>query len=121
VADLAEGAASAAIWAGIRDLEPLVGHQGDLWRIACLPSGAANIAAEIGAEAALFDHAGAVIWALLPKDADPRAAIAGRGEAIKVRGANAAPFAPKPAAIAQLSHAIKAQFDPDGRFAQGAI
>lgn len=125
-AHLAEGAASAALWRDLRDLAALRGRVGDLWRIATLPTLAAAVARDVAhrCEAALvFDHGGAVIWALVPADTGTlvRAALDGRGQAIKVRGSGACPFAPQSAEVAALSAAIKAQFDPGGRFAMQAV
>lgn len=127
MAEMLEAKASAAHWAGLRDLAPLQRQAGDIWRLVTLPTQAAGlaavIAAQTGADAAqhfLFDHGGAVIFAALPfgQDAAVYAALRGIGQAIKLRGAGASPFAPQPVEIAQLSANIKSQFDPLGRFAQ---
>lgn len=129
-AQVAQGDDSAAIWANIRDGAPLHGRAGDVWRMAMLPTDAAGImgqvAAQTGADLArdvIYDHGGAMIWAVLPegKDAALRSILGQRAQAIKLRGAGAAPFSPQSAEVAAISAAIKAQFDPQGRFAQAAI
>ncbi len=123
-----KGADSAAIWAGIRDVHPLHKRTGDIWRLSVLPSDAAAIVAAILAAVGgdplrdvVFDWGGGLVWLALPAGADNavRSALNGRGAAIKLRGIGAAPFAPQTGEVAALSHGLKAQFDPFGRFAQG--
>jgi glycolate oxidase FAD binding subunit len=127
---LVEGADSAAIWADIRDAAPLHGHAGDIWRLSVLPTDAAEIVAAIFAafggdmlRDAVYDWGGGLVWLALPAGADDviSAAVDGRGAAIKLRGAGAAPFAPQSDQVSALSAALKAQFDPHGRFARGII
>ncbi len=129
--DVRQGAASAAIWQGLRDGAALVGRAGDLWRIHTLPSHAADIISglmdPLGANPetdAIFDHGGAKIWALLPAGAQMQvqSALAGnKGQAVKLRGAGAAPFAAQSAEVAALQTALLAQFDPLGRFGSGPV
>jgi glycolate oxidase FAD binding subunit len=119
---LIEGAASAARWQSLRDGADLADLAGDLWAISTLPTAAAGLVAGITAHmggSAVYDMGGAHIWLVLPAghDAALRAAVAGKGQAIKLRGADAAPFAPQSAEVAAISSALKAQFDPHGRFA----
>jgi glycolate oxidase FAD binding subunit len=125
-----EGGASAAIWAAIRDVAALHGRAGDIWRLSVLPSDAAGIVAAIltsvggdGLRDAVYDWGGGLVWLALPAGADDavRAAVHGRGAAIKLRGIGAAPFAPQSDQVSALSAALKAQFDPHGRFARGII
>ncbi|MDZ7904648.1 MAG: FAD-binding protein [Cypionkella sp.] len=129
-ADLATDAASADIWRGLRDGAPLQGRAGDIWHIVTLPTHAAALVADItaqtGADLAsdvIYDHAGAAVWAALPEGVDAvlRARLGAMGQARKLRGAGAAPFGPQIPAVTAVSGAIKAQFDPMGRFAQRAI
>ena len=125
-ATLVENAQSAAIWADIRDVSALQGRAGDIWRLSVLPTDAAGIAVEILAAIggdtlrdAVYDWGGGLVWLALPAGADDavRAAVNGRGAAIKLRGTGAAPFAPQSAQVSALTAALKAQFDPLGRFA----
>lgn len=115
-----DGAASAALWRGLREVQALHGMDGDVWQITTLPTLAAALAAGLGAHGVAFDHGGAKIWAVMPAGADTklRAQLGSTGQAIKLRGANAAPFAPQSAEVSALSTALKSQFDPFGRFAR---
>ncbi|NDV98313.1 FAD-binding protein [Salipiger sp. PrR002] len=112
--DVAED--GAAHWAGIRDVAPLQGRAGDVWRISCKPSDAPDLAATLGAEALLYDWGGGLIWALLPEGTDARARLgAFAGHATRLRGSGAAPaFHPEPAPVAALSAGLRARFDPRG-------
>jgi glycolate oxidase FAD binding subunit len=84
---VAEGEASAALWREVRDVVPLQGKPGEVWRIATLPTAAAGIVARLEAEA-LWDWGGGLIWLLLDhgRGAEVAAAVAGRGHATLVRG-----------------------------------
>jgi glycolate oxidase FAD binding subunit len=117
-----EGAESAALWQGVRDVAPLTGLPGDLWRLALVPSAAAGVTAALGGMA-VFDWGGGLVWLCLPegRDADVRAAVAGKGVAVKLRGAGTAPFAPEAPEVAALSAGLKAEFDPRGILNRGLI
>lgn len=119
---LVEAGESRAIWSGFRDVRALHGCPGDLWRLSLVPTAAAGVAAALGGEA-VFDWGGGLVWLCLPegRDADVRAVVSGKGVAIKVRGAGAAPFAPDAAEVAALSAGLKAEFDPRGILNRGLI
>ena len=121
-ATMAEGEASAALWRGVRDVTALAGRPGELWRLALVPSAAAEVTAAMGGEA-VFDLGGGLVWLLLPPGQGDalRAAIAGRGQATLVRGAGTCPFAPEAAEVAALSAGLKAAFDPRGILNRGLI
>ncbi|PWE48734.1 2-hydroxy-acid oxidase [Thioclava sp. NG1] len=105
---------SAAIWQSLRDLEPFIGKDGDLWRLSVKPSEASDIVARLGGEV-LLDWGGGLIWALLPEGSDVRALAAPyTGHATCMRGAAGVTFEPEPAPIATLTTALRAQFDPKG-------
>ncbi|WP_353473386.1 FAD-binding protein [Salipiger sp. H15] len=106
----------AALWAGVRDVAPLQGRAGDVWRISCKPSDAPGLAARLRAGALLYDWGGGLVWALLPEGTDARARLgAFAGHATRVRGAGSAPaFHPAPAAVAALSEGLRRRFDPRG-------
>jgi glycolate oxidase FAD binding subunit len=114
-----EGADSAALWRGVRDVAPFQGRAGDVWRVHCRPSDAAGLVARAGGEV-MLDWGGGLIWALQPEGADLRAALGPfAGHATLVRAAPAtrvriAPFPPEPAAVAALSLGLRARFDPRG-------
>ncbi len=117
-----QGAESAALWHAVRDVTALAGRAGDLWRLALVPTAAADVVAATGGEA-VFDRAGGQVWLVLPEGQDSavRAAVAGRGVAVKLRGAGASPFAPDAAEVAALVAGLKATFDPRGILNRGLI
>lgn len=119
---VAEAAESAGLWREARDVSALAGRPGELWRLALVPSDAAAVAATMGGEA-VFDLGGGLVWLLLsPGQGEAlRAAIAGRGQAVLMRGAGACPFAPGAAEVAALSTGLKAAFDPRGILNRGMI
>ncbi len=117
-----EGGESAALWRDVRDVRALAGQAGDLWRLMLVPTAAASVVAETGGEA-VYDWAGGLVWLVLPegRDSDIRAAVAGKGVAVKLRGAGASPFAPEDANVAALTAGLKAKFDPRGILNRGMI
>lgn len=122
--------ASAAAWAGIRDVAPFAatGPLGEwpVWRIVCPPAkgGAFGqaLSRESGGEV-FYDWGGGLIWAALPPAEDAHAgmlrerfaAIGGHAMLMRaperVRGAIDV-FHPQAAAVAALSERVKASFDP---------
>ena len=78
--------------------------------------------AELGGEA-VYDWGGGLVWVRLPegRDAAVRAAVAGRGVAVKWQGAGAGAFAPDAPEVLGLSAGLKAQFDPRGILNRGMI
>lgn len=142
-ATLVEDAASAALWAAIRDVLPLAagGALGawPVWRIVCPPaSGAAlgsQLARETGGEL-IYDWGGGLIWAALPPKDDAHGALvraratAVGGHATLIRAAEDVRravdvFHPQEPGIAALSERVRASFDPKailnrGRLSRGA-
>ena len=112
-ATLAEGAASAALWREIRDVTPFAPKTGDVWRLAVLPTAAAEIVARLES-GAIWDWAGGLIWLLAEPGRGPEvaAAVAGRGHATLVRGAGGPVFPPEAAEVAALTAALRLKFDP---------
>ncbi|MDX5350877.1 MAG: FAD-binding protein [Paracoccaceae bacterium] len=110
---VAEGAASAALWAGVRDVAPLVGKPGEVWRIATLPTAAAEVVARLEGEA-VWDWGGGLIWLRLDhgRGAEVAAAVAGRGHATLVRGKGGPVFPPEAPEVAALVAGVRARFDP---------
>jgi glycolate oxidase FAD binding subunit len=129
-AETVEDAASAALWAAIRDVTPFaaVGERGSLpvWRIVCPPaSGGAfgeRLARETGGEV-VYDWGGGLIWAALPEAPDAHAgplraglkAIGGHAVLLRapetVRSAIDV-FHPQAPGVAALSQRVKHSFDP---------
>jgi glycolate oxidase FAD binding subunit len=129
-ADLVEDAASAALWASIRDVTPFAaaGARGGLpvWRIVCPPASGgafgARLARETGGDV-YYDWGGGLIWAALPEapDAHAHALRAGlkeiNGHATLLRASETVRsavdvFQPQAPGVAALSRRIKNSFDP---------
>ena len=117
---VAEGPDSAALWREVRDVAPFAAKPGDVWRIATLPTQAAEIVAQTEGEA-VWDWAGGLIW--LRADPGQRAtviaAVAGRGHATLVRGEGGPVFPVEAAEVAALGAGLRAKFDPRGILNQG--
>lgn len=111
--DVVEGAASVAIWAGVRDVMPFAGRVGNVWRVAVKPTEAAALAQGMEAEA-MFDWGGGLVWLLADPALDVRARVV-RGHATLVRGRGQV-FHPEAPDVAALSAGITAKFDPKGIF-----
>jgi len=112
---VAEGGASAALWREVRDVVPLQGQPGEVWRIATLPTAAGEIVARLGAQA-VWDWGGGLIWLRLDpgRGEEIAAAVAGRGHATRVKGQGGPVFPPEAPEVAALVAGLKAKFDPRG-------
>lgn len=112
--ELLEPDASAAIWAEVRDARAMQ-DAGDIWRLSVRPSHAPEIVARVGADAALLDWGGGLVWLRVPEGTDLRARLGDfKGHATRVRGgADVQPEAP---ALAALTSGIRGKFDPRGLF-----
>lgn len=110
-----EGAASAELWRGVRDVLPLQGKPGEIWRIATLPTVAAEVVAR-GEGEAVWDWGGGLIWLLVEpgRGAEIAAAVAGRGHATLVQGQGGPVFPPEAPEVVALVAGLKARFDPRG-------
>jgi glycolate oxidase FAD binding subunit len=138
-ADMIEDAASASVWASIRDVTPFAasGSLGawPVWRIVCPPaSGGAfgqALARETGGDV-IYDWGGGLIWAALPPAADAHAALL--RERLKAIGGHATllratdqvrdtvdVFHPQEAGVAALGKRVKASFDPRNIFNRGRM
>jgi len=107
-------------WAGVRDVAAFAGRPGDVWRLALKPSAAPAVLARAGAEDAVVDCAGGVVWLLMAPGTDLRARLGPiEGHARRLRGdpsdgiAMAPPEAP---ALGALTAGLRARFDPRGLF-----
>lgn len=112
---VAEGAASAALWRAVRDVVPLHGKPGEVWRIATLPTAAFGIVAALGGEA-VWDWGGGLIWLHLDhgRGAEVAAAVSGKGHATLVKGQGGPVFPPEAPEVAALAAGLRAKFDPRG-------
>ncbi len=117
-----EDQASAALWREVRDVTPFVGKPGEVWRLACLPSVAAEVVARTGGEA-IWDWGGGLIWLLAEpgRGAEVAAAVAGRGHATLMQGEGGPVFPPEAAEVAALTAGLKAKFDPRGVLNRGMM
>ena len=117
-----EADASAAHWAGVRDVSGFHGVEGDVWRVSCKPGLGAELAARAAAAAHLFDWAGGLIWLRMPEGTDLRARLgAFDGHATLIRGSaetrsRLGVFHPEAPGVARLSAGLRARFDPRGIF-----
>ena len=120
---LHEAEVGAPLWAAVRDVTAFAAKPGSVWRLVVKPSEAARIAATLGGEA-VFDWGGGLIWLLTAggQAASVRAAVGRDGHATLVRpgeGDEAADvFAPESPAVAGLTQALRAKFDPRHLFRQ---
>jgi glycolate oxidase FAD binding subunit len=125
-------APSRSLWRAIRDVTPFAakGPRGDadIWRISTAPAHGAEVGCALtdkaGAET-LYDWAGGLVWAALPRSDDAHAAlvqatVAGvGGHATLIRApaavrAKVDVFTPEPTALAALSQRVRKGFDPRG-------
>jgi glycolate oxidase FAD binding subunit len=127
-----EEAASRAIWQDIRDVTPFAAQgpraEYDIWRISTAPMRGAEVgralADSAGAEL-LYDWAGGLVWAALPRSDDAQAPLvhasvaAAGGHATLIRAPAAVRakidvFTPEPAPLAALTQRVRKGFDPQG-------
>jgi glycolate oxidase FAD binding subunit len=102
---------------------------GDVWRVMIAPSDAPRAAKELNAGHWLGDWAGGLIWlAAAPSEAARIRSLAAsfKGQAMLLRGsaesrATHGLYAPQPKALADLSRAVKAAFDPLSLFNPGRL
>jgi glycolate oxidase FAD binding subunit len=124
-AELLDDGASTAAWAAIRDLAPMVGRDGAVWRISVRPSAgpaaAAAVEAAFGAEW-FMDWGGGLLWVAGPATPEAHQAVmraAGQGNFTLMRAPEplraAVPvIPPAPAPLAAIAARVKASFDPKG-------
>jgi glycolate oxidase FAD binding subunit len=129
-AEMLQDDASAAVWAGIRDVDPFAasGARGlwPVWRIVCPPAsgGALGQALARGSQGdVIYDWGGGLIWAAVPPRPDALAGPvrqqveAAGGHAMLVRAPedirrNVDVFHPQAGGVAALSQRVRNSFDP---------
>ncbi len=102
---------------------------GQVWRVMIAPADAPRVAKQLNAQYWLGDWAGGLIWlAASPSESARIRAIAGaaKGQAMLLRAtadarAEFGLYAPQQPALAALSAAVKAAFDPLGLFNPGRL
>ncbi|MES2144444.1 MAG: glycolate oxidase subunit GlcE, partial [Pseudomonadota bacterium] len=124
--DLVEGPASAALWAGIRDVAPFAAMSGAVWRLSVIPASALAVPAALAAAGiahrTIWDWGGGRLWLLAGPDAAAAigAAVTGIGHATLVRPVagqgDVGSLPPEAAAVAALTRGLRAAFDPRGIF-----
>lgn len=125
--DVEDAPASAARWAGQRDVTAFQSSDGDIWRVSCKPTEGPAIAARAGAEAHLFDWAGGLIWLRTAPGTDLRARLGDfDGHATLVRAdastkTNLGTFHPEAPGVARLTAGLRQRFDPKGLFNAGLM
>jgi glycolate oxidase FAD binding subunit len=138
-AEILEDAASMAVWASVRDVEPFAagGALGawPVWRIVCPPaSGGAlgeRLARDTGGDV-IYDWGGGLIWAALPPQSDAQAALVRQrvnavgGHAMLLRASDAVRrnvdvFHPQPGGLAGLSERVRQSFDPKNILNRGRM
>ncbi|SDS93288.1 FAD-binding protein [Bradyrhizobium canariense] len=138
-AETVEDAASATIWASVRDIKPFAANgtlgAWPVWRIVCPPaSGGAlgeRLARESGGEV-IYDWGGGLIWAALPPGTDAQAVLvrervdAVGGHATLLRASedvrrNVDVFHPQPSGLAALGERVRHSFDPKNILNRGRL
>jgi glycolate oxidase FAD binding subunit len=125
-------ASSRALWRAIRDVTPFAAKGGrgdaDIWRISTAPARGAEIGRALADKAGgeiLYDWAGGLVWAALPRSDDAQAPLvratvaAAGGHATLIRApaavrAKVDVFTPEPAPLAALTQRVRKGFDPQG-------
>ena len=134
-----EEAQSRALWRTIRDVTPFAakGPRGgaDIWRISTAPARGAEIGRALADKASaeiLYDWAGGLVWAALPRSDDARASsvhatvAAAGGHATLIRApaavrAKVDVFTPEPTPLAALTQRVRKGFDPQGVLNSGRM
>jgi glycolate oxidase FAD binding subunit len=115
---------TADLWRTVREVEPLAGRSGALWRICVPPARGARATAALGADDGrwLFDWAGGLVWLSLPEARAARVRevaeqLGGHATLVRCDAPQAAPaFHPEAAPLAALADRVRTAFDPQGVF-----
>ncbi|QCO55161.1 glycolate oxidase subunit GlcE [Pseudorhodobacter turbinis] len=129
--DVAEAAQSAALWAELRDVKPLAGPAGAVWRISVKPSDIPKVLALVGTDT-VCDWGGGLIWALVSEEGDVMAGqlrglvaqIGGHATLVRASDetyAQVPAFQPEPPELAVLAAGLRARFDPRGLLNPGLM
>ena len=119
--------ASAEIWTRVRDVCAMSERPGDIWRVSCKPSKAADLARRAEAEGWFFDWAGGLIWVRTSEGTDLRAKLGpfdGHATLVRASGetrAHLPVFHPEAPGVARLSAGLRKRFDPRGILNSGLM
>lgn len=122
-AEVLDEAASVAAWQAIRDATPLHGHDGAIWRVSVRPSAGPAVARAAGGPW-FMDWGGGLVWIAGPATAEAHAAVAAAAKAAggtwmlfrapEGLRASVAVIPEEVPALARITQAVKAAFDPKG-------
>ena len=107
-------------WTEIRDVLAFAGQPGDVWRLSVKASDAPGIVARAGAEDALLDWGGGLVWLRVAAGTDLRdriGAFGGHATLIRADEATRARmpvFQPEAEPLKALAEGLRRQFDPRG-------
>jgi glycolate oxidase FAD binding subunit len=123
-AEVLDEAASVAAWQAVRDAAPLHGHDGAIWRVSVRPSAGPGVVRALGGMAWFMDWGGGLVWVAGPATAEAHAQVvaaarAAGGTWMLFRApeglrASVAVIPEEVPALARITHAVKAAFDPKG-------
>ncbi|WP_136442026.1 FAD-binding protein [Pacificoceanicola onchidii] len=124
-----EPARVSAGWRWVRDVEPMHGSTGDVWRVSMKPSDTPDLVQALRSEgfvkSVLYDWGGGLVWIETEPGKDIRTTGL-KGHATLVRASDAARariarFQPELAPVAALSDGIRCKFDPRGILNPGVM
>ncbi len=128
ITHLTDPAKVRTLWRGVRDVEPLHDHAGDIWRLSVKPSDAPGIVSRMpDGTRVVYDWGGGLIWAATAPGTDLRAEIGPyHGHATLIRASEATRaalpvFQPEPVRLAAISQGLRQKFDPRGILNQGLM
>ena len=108
------------LWRDIRDVTPLAGAEGDIWRISVRPSDGPKVIETLKPKSYLMDWGGGLIWAEVDNRTDIRSmlsAFSGHATLIKASPETRAiipSFHPSVEALEQVAEGLRKKFDPRG-------
>ena len=108
-------------WTAIRDVTPLSGRKGALWRISVRPSDAPAMIDRLAPADVLLDWGGGLVWLLDDTGRDLRPLMGCPGHATLLRGGAAPRFHPEDPGNAMLSKGLRDVFDPRGLLNPGLM
>jgi glycolate oxidase FAD binding subunit len=138
-AEAIDDAASASIWAAVRDVRPFAagGALGawPVWRIVCPPASGGALGQQLARDSGgdvIYDWGGGLIWLALPPKPDAQAALvrsrvdAAGGHATLLRAPEDVRrevdvFHPQPAGLAALGERVRHSFDPKNILNRGRM
>ena len=118
---------SSMLWQSVRDVCEMGNLEGDVWRVSCKPSDAAELAARSGARGWYFDWGGGLIWIRTAPGEDLRTRLGvfdGHATLVRADAATRAAlrvFHPQAAGLEKLAAGLRARFDPRGILNRGLM